>query len=276
MRYLQARAAQGDGVITDLNQRWNNGRASYRPTGELINTAAYEVAAIDDDRTARDFVVGQHYSRSYPAARFRYGLYTAGALAGVAVFSVPVNDAALDCLPGAGLERTELGRFVLRDEVPANGESWFLARCFEQLRAESLTGIMSMSDPTQRANAAGDIVFPGHVGTIYQATNATYLGRATPRTLRVLPDGTILNARAIQKARARERGWRYVVDILVKHGAAEPTTDSLVEWLAVWIPKLTRPMRHHGNHKYAWALNKRDRRHLPASLPYPKFTKGAA
>ena len=37
-----------------------------------------------------------------------------------------------------------------------------------------------------------------------------------------------------------------------------------------WLPKLTQPMRHPGNHKYAWTLQRRDRRHLPDSLPYPK------
>lgn len=263
-------------MITAHAQRWNAGRASYRPAGEPINTAAFEVAEILDDRTARDFVVGQHYSRSYPAARFRYGLYTAGALAGVAVFSVPVNDAALDCLPGVGLERTELGRFVLLDHVPANGESWFLARCFDRLRVKGLSGVLSMSDPTPRANAAGDIVFPGHVGTIYQAINATYMGLATPRTLRVLPDGTILNGRAQQKLRSGEKGWRYVANLLVAHGADPLGMAPGTDWLQRELPKVTTTMRHRGNHRYAWALNKRDRRHLPASLPYPKFNPTGA
>jgi hypothetical protein len=32
---------------------------------------------------------------------------------------------------------------------------------------------------------------PGHVGTIYAATNAVYTGRATARTVKLLPDGTV-------------------------------------------------------------------------------------
>ena len=261
---------------SNVVQRWAGGRASYRPAGEPIKTADFEVAEILDDKTARAYVTSNHYSRSYPAARFRFGLFHGAHLAGVAVFSVPVNDAALKVLPGAGLERAELGRFVLDDQVPANGESWFLARCFELLRAKGMTGILSMSDPVPRSSSDGITVFPGHVGTIYQATNAVYLGRATPRTLRVLPDGTILNARSLQKLRARERGWRYVADLLVARGADPLPEGPTTDWLQTWIPKLTRPVRHPGNHRYAWALNKRDRHHLPASLAYPKFHGVAA
>jgi hypothetical protein len=33
-----------------------------------------------------------------------------------------------------------LGRIVLLDEVPGNGETWFVARCFELLRAGRCRG----------------------------------------------------------------------------------------------------------------------------------------
>ena len=72
-----------------LNQRWCDGRASYRPPTEPIKTAEYEVAEISDDTTARQFITQHHYSHTYPAARFRAGLYRHGELAGVAVFSHP-------------------------------------------------------------------------------------------------------------------------------------------------------------------------------------------
>ncbi len=36
---------------------------------------------------------------------------------------------------------TELGRFVLLDSVPANGESFFLGQCFTLLRREGLAGV---------------------------------------------------------------------------------------------------------------------------------------
>jgi len=44
----------------------------------------------------------------------------------------------------------ELGRSVLLDSVPGNGETWFLARCFEQMRKSDLIGVVTFSDPVPR------------------------------------------------------------------------------------------------------------------------------
>ena len=65
---------------TTSNQRWSNGRSSYRPAGEPIDTRRYEVAEIPLDTPAKLFVVSHHYSRSYPAARRRFGMYRGGSL----------------------------------------------------------------------------------------------------------------------------------------------------------------------------------------------------
>jgi hypothetical protein len=254
------------------NQRWRDGAHSFRPAGETINTHAFEVAAIPDDNTARSFVERHHYSGSYPAALHRFGLYRGAELAGVAVFSVGVNDKSLAIFPGTPRESAELGRFVLLDAVPGNGETWFLARCFEQLRAEGMIGVLSLSDPVARRAADGRVIFPGHIGTIYQAHNAVYVGRATPRSLHLLPDGRVFSARAQQKIRARDQGWRYSAAQLEAAGARPLTaTEDPGAWLREQLPIVCRRFRHPGNLKYAWTLNRRDRRHLPASLPYPKF-----
>jgi hypothetical protein len=258
-------------MITTRNQRWRDRRGSYRPAGETIDPRAFEVAKLDDDNTPKRFVEAHHYSGSFPAARFRFGLYRGTQLAGVAVFSQPMNARALRPLPGEALEGVELGRFVLLDDVPGNGETWFLARCFELLRKEPLVGVVSFSDPTPRATAAGVSVFNGHVGTIYQAFNAIYLGRGTARTLRLLPDGTVLSDRTLQKIRKRERGWRYASAILEAHGAAPLGDEDAHEWVRHWVAALTRAVRHPGNHKYVWGLRPSVRKHLPDSQPYPKL-----
>lgn len=251
-----------------MNQRWLFRRDSYRPPAEVIRTAEYDVAPIPE-AVAKAFVVTHHYSASYPAARFRFGLHRRGELVGTAVFSVPLRWEVLRPLPGDPRESVELGRFVLLDEVPGNGETWFLARCFEQLRARGVRGVVSFSDPIPRSTADGRQLFAGHVGTIYQAANAVYLGRGTPRTLRLLPSGCVLSDRAIQKIRAGERGCRYAAALLEAAGAP-PLGEDRRAWLDAWLPRLTRTMRHPGNLKYAWTLHRRDRRALPASLPYFK------
>src|SRR4051812_33664326 len=102
-------------------QRWREGRDCYRPAGETIRTRDYEVAALAGNATARRFVLRHHYSGSYPAARFRFGLYRGADLVGVAVFSHPCTDRVLSLFGGPPTESVELGHFVLLDEMPANG-----------------------------------------------------------------------------------------------------------------------------------------------------------
>ncbi len=254
-------------------QRWRERRDLYLPATETIDTRRYEVAPIAEDRSVKAFVLQHHYSGTYPAARFRFGLYRGSLLVGVAVFSHPCNNAVLTgTFPGVEpLACVELGRFVLLDDVPANGESWFLGRCFEQLRRESqIAGIVSFADPESRTSAAGTVVFGGHVGTIYQAHNGRYLGRSTPRRLRLLPDGSVLSDRAVAKLRSGDKGWRYVARQLIAAGAEEPGGD-LRCWAEHWLSRLTRRLHHSGCHKYAWGLSSTVRRVLPSGLPFPKW-----
>ena len=58
-----------------MNHRWRNHRTLYRPAAEVIRTVEYDVAAIDNDREAKAFVLAHHAFGSYPAARLRFGLY---------------------------------------------------------------------------------------------------------------------------------------------------------------------------------------------------------
>jgi hypothetical protein len=256
---------------SNLNQRWRSHRAFYRPSGELINTAEYEVSEVHEDKTPKEFIARHHCQKSYPAARFRYLLHRRGELVGVAVFSHPCNDLVLttvfDC---EATMSVELGRFVLLDTVPGNGESYFLSRCFTLLRRSDLVGVVSFSDPLPRRSLSGDLVQRGHVGTIYQAFSGIYLGQSAARTLRVLPDGSILNDRTIQKIRALDQGCEYASATLERFGAT-PLAGDPRAWLAQWLPRITRSLRHPGNHKYAWPLSRIARRKMPPSLPYPKL-----
>lgn len=262
-------------MITDTVQRWTERRESRRPAGELIRPSAYDVVEADDDATPRAFVERHHYSGSWVAARFRFLLYQRGNLSGAAVFSVPASGAAHRAVwpTLAPSEAVDLGRFVLTDEVPGNGESWFIARCFELLRGR-VVAIASCADPVPRTTAAGVRVFPGHVGTIYQATNGRCTGRTRPTTLRLLPDGRVLSNRAQGKLIRHERGWQRAMQELVRFGA-DPLRDGedALAWLRRWRAALTRPLRHHGNYRYLWCLDKRRRRETltAPAIAYPKM-----
>ena len=256
-------------MITDICQRWTHRRCAWRPAGEAFDPRRFEVAPIARDREARAFVEAHHYSGSYPAARVRFGLYEGPDLVGVAVFSQPMRDASL--APFGRDVAAELGRFVLLDRVPGNAESWMLARCLNALRRDGFEALTSFSDPEPRRDAQGRETFVGHVGTIYQASNAVYVGRAAPNLLRLLPDGTSLSRRAIAKITGRERGYRYVVDTLVRHGAPEPDGD-LDAWFKTALAAVTRQLKHGGNHKYFLPLTKAARRAVEGRAEeYPKL-----
>lgn len=264
-------------------QRWNSGRAFYRPAGEVIDTTRFEVTpATEND--AKRFTQEHHYSRSYPAARYRVALmhkrpFQREEMAGVAVFSVPMNNHVVPHYFGIpAINGVELGRFVIRQDVPANGETWFLARAIRLLK-ESIPGIsavVSYSDPLPRRTITGDVVKPGHVGTIYQASNCAYLGRSRARSLVLTPAGTVLNERTVSKIRNDERGREYAYEQLLELGAPKRLPgESGASYVArlMKMPELRR-VRHNGNHVYGFVLGhntaaKTIRKRL-LSKPYPK------
>jgi hypothetical protein len=266
-------------AASDYTERWRLGRASWRHVSEGgFDRRLYDVGTVDE-LTAKAFVERHHYSHTYPAAMQRYGLWRTGQLVGAAVLSVPVQKAVLtNVFPELEpyTESAELGRFVLLDEVPANAESWFLAEAYRQAAALGMRGVVSFSDPLPRRSSDGLVILPGHVGTIYQASNAMYLGRGTPRSLVLLPDGTVFSERSRDKIRSRDRGYVYAAAQLQQWGARpledgdEPTTWLAEAFAAVGV----RRIRHHGNHRYAFTLGDRRARRsivqLGARQPYPK------
>lgn len=85
-----------------------------------------------------------------------------------------------------------------------------------------------------------------------QATNFEYTGRGTARTLCLLPDGSVLSARAAAKVRALDKGHGYVERQLGAQGAELRRPDQLgAEWLARALRQVgARSLRHPGNHRY--------------------------
>lgn len=259
-------------------QRWRNRRDSYRPAGEPIDPRRYGVEVVVE-RAARAFVEAHHYSGTFPAARLSVGLHRAGdGLVGVATFSVGVQAKAIPRWCGVpSVEGVELGRFVLADDVPANGETWFLRRAFEALRGElpEVRAVLAYSDPVRRTSADGSLVLPGHVGTIYQAHNGRYVGRASRRIIHLRPDGRSVSGRAETKIRKGETGAGPEIDRLVADGARRPT---LGEDLRAWLDEVLssppfRRLPHPGNHTYVWPVDGQRstlRALAPSAGPYPK------
>lgn len=256
-----------------LNQRWRRRRHKLRPS-DPINPDDYGVGPIST-RDAKAFVVEHHYSGTYPADRARAGLFRGRHLVGVAVFSVPAQARVIPSRTGLDQrEGVELGRFVLLDDVPGNGESWFLARAFEVLRAElpKVRAVVSYSDPVERRRDDGRIIKPGHVGTIYQAHNAIYQGRASRRVLVLDGAGRVVSGRALSKLRNGERGEGHVYDRLRAAGAPKRMP---MESGAAYVARALSEgpfnrLSHPGNHAYVWGLDRAMTRSLGAGMRYPK------
>lgn len=258
-------------------QRWRDRRGSYRPAGEPIDPSKYAVEVVRESE-ARAFVQRHHYSGSFPAARTSVGLWRsrgamwAPELVGVAVFSVCIQPRAIAKWCGTP-DGVELGRFVLLDDVPANGETWFLRRAFGVMRAElqDVRAVLAYSDPVPRASVSGDVVLPGHVGTIYQAFNGRYVGRSGKRRLILDPSGRVVSGRALSKIRLGEVGADYAAAQLVKAGAPRQRPG---ESGAAWVTRALaegpfRSINHPGNFAYTWPLTS-DVVVPVAAGPYPK------
>lgn len=250
-------------MYADTAQRWHEGRERWvAPSQGLFDPSRYHVAPIAD-RAAKEFVCTHHYSASYPAARFRVGLVDrdTGELAGVCVFSVPMSQGVL--LRYADLrdpnEGAELGRLVLLGSVPFNAESWFVARALKLLReAKGVRFVLSYSDPVERRAASGEVVKRGHIGTVYQALNARYMGRSTARALLLAPSGVCVSPRALSKIRNEESGARYAQAQLLEAGAPpREAHETGAEYVARALAgEGWRRVPHPGNMAYGWALER--------------------
>lgn len=261
-------ATCGAGVQLDLFsacQRWRGRRPSYRPAGEPLVTSRYEVVPIDFAQAKR-YVQQHHYSGSMPASRLQVGLWhkasavRSESLVGVIVFSVPIQEQAIPAWleglsPRLGVE---LGRMVLDDAVPGNGESWMLGKAFRLLRRllPEVRGVLSYCDPVERRDAGGNVIKRGHVGTSYRAFGGRYCGRSAPRTLILSTDGRCLSERALSKIRTDEQGAAYALRQLRDLGAParRPLEDG-----AAYVERAIKEggfcrVRHPGNYAFTWRL----------------------
>jgi hypothetical protein len=194
--------------------------------------------------------------------------------------------------PAEGLE---LGRLVLLDEVPGNGESWFVARAFALLHEHlpDIQAVVSFADPMPRRTATGEVLKPGHIGTVYQALNARYAGRTKGRWMLLDKDRRVVSPRSLSKLRNGESGADSMERRLramgaPRRGQKETGAAYLTRVLALgqrdgWLVRV----KHHGNHAYlfpvlqagrsTWAKNARRRQRRvveagwPDALVYPRI-----
>ena len=187
----------------------------------------------------REFCRRWHYTNTGGNMTWNYGLYDGDVLVGVVSYNLPTREACGSVFGEQHLERVaHMGRLVCADEAPRNSESRLIAGSLTHLSDDKgFWGVLTY--------AAQD---EGHIGYVYQATNAIYTGTGGDSSYWVDQDGkrrgtkqgTAANARRM----AKSQGW-------IKHPS---------------LPK----------HRYVYILGtpaeRRARRKLLKlpSLPYPK------
>lgn len=250
-----------DAPIPAADKRWFRRGQRWRVLDDraLFDPRGYAVDVIADKDVARQFVIEHHYEGTCSPCTIALGLYGPGArLVGVGIYGESAGPEVLSKYGGPLVEQSvELGRFVLLPDVAFNGETWFLARASKLLaREKGIRALLSFADPLERR--CGELlVKPCHYGTIYQATNALYVGRATPRTHLVGPDGRPVSARALSKITSHDRGWEYATRQLEAVGApARAVGEDGKSYLARVraTPGFTN-RRHPGNHAYVFGLD---------------------
>jgi hypothetical protein len=280
-----------------VNQRWFERRDLYRPRQEPINPSQFgveEIAYAD----GKAFVVEHHYAHSVSYPRAQFGLFMKDSpaahsrLVGVAMFSPGSNPASISTYTGFAYgQGVELSRFCLLADVAGNGETFFLRRAFGLLKAKlpQVVTVLSYSDPVPRLNLeTGDVVFPGHCGSIYAAHNSLYVGRAPAKTVYLNRRGESVSGRLFNKIIAGEEGHQYARELLARvSGVASLTGEDGREFVRR-AKAAMRAVRHAGNHLYVWPLaaDRREKAAIMRSaklsvlgqepIPYPKRVDAAA
>lgn len=154
------------------------------------------------------FIREHHYSHGCHNGPTCFGLKDdRDRLVGVLAFATPNSENVRASVFGPEYvdHVTELHRLVVLDSEPKNTESWFIAEALRQLklRQPRIWAVVSFADATE-----------GHVGTIYQATNALYYGTSGVATFYVDQVGRLRHPRQngvnITAESAAARGWRPV------------------------------------------------------------------
>ena len=128
-----------------------------------------------DNPMAFEVIVKFHYLHRRPVAPLRaFGLFSpmrriVGAMTFGALPSMAVHRGV--CGPDEADHVVELSRLWVADEVPKNGESFFIGAATTALRAERFDRDIIVSYADSAA---------GHSGTVYRATNFLFTGTSIP------------------------------------------------------------------------------------------------
>ncbi|CCH76900.1 hypothetical protein BN12_1510013 [Nostocoides japonicum T1-X7] len=150
------------------------------------------------------FVRERHYTGTASAGMVRYGWEVDGVLVGVSIYDGGTRAMQAGVLGPTHARRVlHHHRLAISPEAPRFTASQFLAAAHRDLRTGGWAAVVTYAD-----------LCAGHVGTIYQATNALYTGLVSAGDLTFrAPDGTLRTTQGLdgpwpdRRAEAARRGW---------------------------------------------------------------------
>lgn len=172
--------------------------------GSVRDMQVHPVPTRDVDEFCRRW----HYTGHKGTALWPFGLYAGPMLVGVVAYNLPTMGACASVL-GADLWSSVLhmGRLVCAEDAPRNVESRLISGSLRALKEHR---------PETRAVLTYAAMSEGHIGYVYQATNALYTGISKPahyyldqkqqRRSTKQREGQNRNGR-LSQAKARARGW---------------------------------------------------------------------
>lgn len=170
----------------------------------------------------REYIKNNHYSGGCSNAAMIWGLFDADADTendtprGAIAFAVPISEVMRkqflggdDCWcstisddHGFHQHVVDLHRLYTDDDLPSGSETWFISQALDRLKQykPKYWLVTAFADSTE-----------GHLGTVYQASNAHYYGTTDTATFYRDQEGRLRHPRQcgenITQSQARERGW---------------------------------------------------------------------
>jgi hypothetical protein len=153
-------------------------------------------------RDVNQFCRRWHYAQHGGSAMWSYGIWDGPTLAGVVSYNMPSREAA--AWPFGDEYATtvhHMGRLVCAETAPRNTESRLIAASLK---------LFKQHVPYSTAVLTYAATGVGHIGYVYQATNALYTGRTPPSAYYVDETGRRRSTKqgvGLPRADAEARGW---------------------------------------------------------------------
>lgn len=168
---------------------------------KVRETTVHPVTAKD----VREFSRRYHYTGVGGNAQWRWGLWSGPLLLGVVAYNLPTRQTCASVFGDQGIENVwHMGRLAMADAAPRNSESRLIAGSLAQIQRDysNVWAVLTFA-----------AVSAGHIGYVYQATNAIYTGTGGDTSYLLDCDGNRRGTKQggrLTKAEIAARGWTSV------------------------------------------------------------------